>query len=605
MPKTPRSASEVTVAFLAELLLERGELTAEQAEDLREREAKLRERLMREHMEDARIRRLVRYEVSAVEVVAAAGLETPEGRPLNEDRTMQALAAFAGLPWMKLDPLKLNEVFISETLPRAFARRHACLPLRREPDRRIVFAVDNPYDLELLESLRSIAPRGYGLVLTAKTDILRIITDIYGFRSAVTAAEAEIEASVDLGNLEQYVKLNRVEEIEANDKHIVNAVEYLLHYSFDQRASDVHIEPRREEAQIRLRIDGVLHTIYRMPRIVHNAMVSRIKTMARMDIAERRRPQDGRIKTDRSGGEMELRVSSLPVAFGEKVVIRIFDPKTLMQDIEALGMSAEDMALYRGFMARTSGLVLVTGPTGSGKTTTLYSTLKRLAAPEVNITTVEDPIEMVYERFNQTYAQTRIGLGFADVLRSVLRQDPDIIMVGEIRDAQTAQMAVQAALTGHLVFSTLHTNDAPTAVTRLQDLGVPDFLIGSTLVGVVAQRLMRTICDLCREEAVLRPEQAAVLGIHVAEGSRPLPVFRGTGCPRCRGTGLYGRVGIYEVMAIDAGVRRLIAEHADASDIRREAVANGMTTLRESAIRKLAGGQTSFEETLRVLGEGM
>ncbi|TVR03629.1 MAG: type II/IV secretion system protein [Deltaproteobacteria bacterium] len=605
MPQTPRSASQVTVAFLAELLQEIGQLAPDQAADLLAREAKLRERLMREHMEDARMRRLVRYEVSAAEVVAAAGLETPEGRPITEDRVMQALAEFAELPWMKIDPLKLNEVFISETLPRAFARRHACLPLRRDRDGTITFAVDNPYDLQLRENLRSIAPRGFGIVLTAKSDILRIITDIYGFRSSVTAAEAEIEGSVDLGNLEQYVKLSRVEEIEANDKHIVNAVEYLLHYSFDQRASDVHIEPRREEAQIRLRIDGVLHTVYRMPRIVHNAMVSRIKTMARMDIAERRRPQDGRIKTDRSGGEMELRVSSLPVAFGEKLVIRIFDPRSLLQDIEDLGMTDTETTVYRQFINRTNGLVLVTGPTGSGKTTTLYSTLRRLAAPEVNITTIEDPIEMVHERFNQTLVQSRIGLGFADVLRSVLRQDPDIIMVGEIRDADTAQMAVQAALTGHLVFSTLHTNDAPSAVTRLQDLGVPDFLIGSTLVGVVAQRLLRTICELCREESVLLAEQAAVLGIHLAQDSPDLPVFRGAGCPRCRGTGLYGRTGIYEIMEVDAGVRRLITEHADAAAIRREAVANGMTTLRESAIRKLAEGRTSFEETLRVLGEGV
>ena len=601
---TPRNSTEYTVSFLSAVLVARGMLTEGQRKELLRREPVLRDRLMKQRMQDPRIRRLLNVRITPAEIVDAAGFHSPDGRALAEDRVMEQLALHIPMPWEKIDPLRLNERLITETMSRAFARQHVCLPIKRLEDRSLVFAIDDPFDFELRSNLLALSPQGVHFVLSSKSDILRIITDIYGFRSAVAAAEQTMGPSVDLGNLEQLVRLKEVEEIEATDKHVVNAVEYLLHYAFDQRASDIHIEPKREEAQIRLRIDGVLHTIYRMPRVVHNAVVSRIKMLSRMDIAERRRPQDGRIKTDARSGEIELRVATLPVAFGEKVVIRVFDPTTLMQDLHQLGMTHHELTRYESFLQRKHGLLLVTGPTGSGKTTTLYSSLRALESPEVNITTIEDPIEMVYEPFNQTLVHAKIGLTFAQVLRNVLRQDPDIVMLGEIRDAETAQMAVQAALTGHLVLSTLHTNDAPSAVTRLQDLGVPDFLIATTLVGVVAQRLVRRICEQCRTPTQLSEEQAAALGIHLPPEAEPLRAWYGEGCPACRNTGLFGRAGIYEIMDVDTSVRKLIRAGADGAEIRREALANGMTSLRESAVRKLASGVTSFDELMRVLGEG-
>jgi len=595
--------SDYTVSFLSELLVREGHISERQRTDVLRNERALREKLMRRSASTSPQRRMATYTVSPAEVLASTGFTATDGGALTEDRVMQVLARYAGHPYQKLDPLKMDERLITETMARPFARRHVCVPFSRREDGAVVFAVDNPFDRDLMESLRTLT-RSFEIVVSAKTDILRIIADVYGFRGAVSAAERHIDVGTDLGNLEQLVKLSSVDELEATDKHVVKAVEYLLHYAFAQRASDIHLEPKRENAHVRLRIDGALHTVHRMPRVVHNAVVSRLKTLCRMDIAERRRPQDGRFKTVLNGNETELRVSSLPVAFGEKLVLRIFDPSMLLQETETLGFSPTETQSYRELLARTTGLILVTGPTGSGKTTTLYSTLRNLASPDVNITTVEDPVEMVYEAFNQTLVNTRIGVTFAAALRNVLRQDPDIVMVGEIRDADTAEMAVQAALTGHLVLSTIHTNDAPSAITRLQDLGIPNFLIASTLAGVVAQRLVRKVCTHCKRATTLSGEQAALLGIHIPPGSEEdLPVWYGDGCAHCRGTGLFGRSGVFEIMMVDANIRRLIGQQASAEDIRREAVANGMTSLRESAIRKLATGITSFEEVVRVLGE--
>jgi general secretion pathway protein E len=450
--------------------------------------------------------------------------------------------------------------------------------------------------------------------MSSRRSIQKIITEIYGFQSSVTAAEEQVRggggpraaADADLGNLEQYFRLKRVDEIEATDRHIVNAVEYMLHYAFDNRASDIHIEPRRETSTVRMRIDGVLHEVFPIPKMVHAAIVSRIKMMARMDVAERRRPQDGRIKTSAGGAggearEVELRVSTLPVAFGEKVVVRIFDPEQILVDLADLGMYPEELETYERFIARPNGLLLVTGPTGSGKTTTLYSTLRALATPEVNVVTIEDPIEMVVEEFNQVAVQPKVEITFATMLRNFLRQDPDIIMVGEIRDAETAQYAVQAALTGHLVLSTLHTNDSASTITRLLELGVDRFLINSTLVGVVAQRLVRKVCQNCKTEETLTPDQIALLEIPLRGGRIPeLKVARGTGCPRCRGTGLYGRTGIFEVLEVTDGIHKLVAEEADAQALTRQGRQDGVRSLREVAVHKLAAGITSFEEVVRV-----
>jgi len=390
-------------------------------------------------------------------------------------------------------------------------------------------------------------------------------------------------------------------EIESSDQHIVNAVEFMLQHAFDTRASDIHVEPKRDWSLIRFRIDGVLHDIQTIPKIVHAAIVSRVKTMSRLDIAEKRRPQDGRIKATRAGREVELRISTLPVAFGEKAVMRIFDPDVLTQDLSALGFYPEELLLFNEFISRPHGIILVTGPTGSGKTTTLYSAMKSIASRDINITTIEDPIEMVIEEFNQTAVQPKIGIDFAGALRHILRQDPDVIMVGEIRDPETAQYAIQAALTGHLVFSTLHTNDSATSIGRLVDLGVERFLISSTLIGAMAQRLVRKICPHCIGERSLSADEANTLRLSVPPGKK-IRVKEGQGCHECRGTGYLGRSGIFEILPIDDGVKELIVLGKDAPEIKREAVKNGMRTLRQSALRKLAEGNTTFEEVVRVTG---
>jgi general secretion pathway protein E len=384
----------------------------------------------------------------------------------------------------------------------------------------------------------------------------------------------------------------------ATDRHIVNAVNHLLVYAFDQRASDVHIEPKRELVFVRLRIDGVLHTVYKLPKKVHNAIVSRIKTLSRLNMAEKRRPQDGRIKIDRGGREVEIRVSTVPVAFGEKVVMRIMDPDVLFQDLDGLGFTAGDQERYHQFIQMPHGIVLVTGPTGSGKSTTLYSTLRHIATPEKNVVTVEDPIEMIHEDFNQIGVQPAVEVTFSTILRNILRQDPDIIMIGEMRDLETAQNAVQAALTGHLVLSTLHTNDAPSAIIRLLDLGVPPYLIQATLVGILAQRLVRRICLYCKEPFTMEASHLKDLGLESGlDGA--VTLHRGTGCNRCRQTGYFGRLGIYEVMPFTEGIRRLTTADADAERIRRQALGEGMVTLRQSGIQRMLEGRTTYQEVLK------
>ena len=469
-------------------------------------------------------------------------------------------------------------------------------------------AVANPLDQGLIDDLTNHVRRNPKLVIAAPGEIQRLITDFYGFRGAVAAAEEQVSGGVDIGNLERFVKLSRVEEIEATDSHIVAAVEYLLHYALDQRASDVHIEPRREQSVVRMRIDGVLHPVHTLPKGVHAAVVSRIKTLARLDIAEKRRPQDGRIKTARGDREVELRVSCVATAFGEKLVIRVFDPEAVLRGLSELGMFDAQLAVTQTFLDRPNGLILVTGPTGSGKTSTLYAALRTVARPEVNVVTIEDPIELVVETFNQVATQPKIGLDFAEALRHILRQDPDVIMVGEVRDPETAQVTLQAALTGHLVLATLHTNDAASAITRLLELGVDPFILASTLCGVIAQRLVRLVCSNCRVETFLSEDQMSLIGLDVhaleSQGESPeLLVAMGDGCVKCRGTGLVGRTGVFEVLNVDDKIRKLITAKASAKDILKQAKNDGLMTLREAAIKKMAKAQTSFDEVLRVTVE--
>jgi general secretion pathway protein E len=595
--------TKLTTDFLSEILIKAGKLSPEQAREIKVKQDVQRMKLLRSKGETLHRGRMhIEDEVSAIEVAASLNLEMPGTlcQVLTEDIITEAVAVHAGLPFKKIDPLKLNSEITTQILSRAFARRSISIPIERDDDR-LTLAVADPYNIEVIENIERM---GYQVsrIVAPKTDILKIITEFYGFRSSVMAAEKEMSSQVDLGNLEQFVKMKSVTEIEATDKHVVNAVEFLFRYAFDQRASDIHIEPKREASEVRLRIDGMLTTINKIPRVVHPAFVSRVKMLSRMDIAEKRRPQDGRIKTEYKSREVELRVSTMPTAFGEKVVIRIFDPDILLQDLEEVGFEPREYELFRSFIARPHGIILVTGPTGSGKTTTLYSALKTVATPEVNVITIEDPIEMVHDKFNQVSVQPQIGVTFGSTLRTILRQDPDIIMVGEIRDLETAENAVQAALTGHLVFSTLHTNDAASTITRLLDLGVPSYLIASTVIGVMAQRLVRKVCKHCEQTYELLPEEAQTVGLASGKDQK-IVVKYGQGCPQCRGTGYHGRTGIFEVMEVNDRIRATIQEKANSELIRKAAVADGMVVLREAAVNKMLKGETTFDEVIRVTGE--
>ncbi len=583
--------------LVCQILIRAGLLSKPQAKEVLEKQERTRARLAeqqrRQEAEDERV------PVTIVDVIASMNLMRGDGGKglVDEDSIFQALATAWKMPYRKLDPLKLNLNTVTSHVPKHFAKKHLVLPID-VVEGILTVAAPMPLNIEIMDDLIRVSNLKVEQIISAKSDIVKLIDEFFGFKRSIAAAENLFGGGVDLGNLEQYVKLTSADELPANDQHIVNAVNHLLVYAFDQRASDVHIEPKRELVFVRLRIDGVLHTVYKLPKKVHNAIVSRIKTLSRLNMAEKRRPQDGRIKIDRGGREVEIRVSTVPVAFGEKVVMRIMDPDVLFQDLDGLGFTTGDQERYRKFIQMPHGIVLVTGPTGSGKSTTLYSTLRHIATPEKNVVTVEDPIEMIHEDFNQIGVQPSVDVTFSTILRNILRQDPDIIMIGEMRDLETAQNAVQAALTGHLVLSTLHTNDAPSAIIRLLDLGVPPYLIQATLVGILAQRLVRRICLYCKEPFVMEGSHLKDLGLDV-DREGPVTLHRGTGCNRCRQTGYYGRLGIYEVMPFSDGIRQLTSAAADPERIRRQALAEGMSTLRDSGIQRMLEGKTTYQEVLK------
>jgi general secretion pathway protein E len=545
--------------------------------------------------------------VTIIDIISFLKLDRRDepGKDLDEEAIFQALAEHWGVEYKKIDPLKLDLKVVTSTIPRSFAMKHLVLPIAVQ-DGWLTVATPNPHNLEVMEDIGRVSQLRVRPVVSSKSDITKLINEFYGFRRSIAAAEEQFSGpSIDLGNLEQYVSLQQSRDLASDDRHIVNAVDHLFTYAFDQRASDIHIEPKRNTVIVRLRIDGVLHTVYRLPKTVHGAIVSRIKALSRLDMAEKRRPQDGRIKIDRGQGvEAEIRVSTVPTAFGEKTVMRILDPDILFQDVGKLGMTSMDLIRYHQFINLPHGLVLVCGPTGSGKSTTLYSTLRYLSSEEKNITTVEDPIEMVYEDFNQIAVQPSVDVTFAGILRNILRQDPDIIMVGEMRDFDTAENAIQAALTGHLVLSTLHTNDAPLAVTRMVDIGIPNFLIHATLIGALGQRLLRRICPHCVESFEMDAEELKAMGIDL-DRTGSVTLKRGKGCIRCRGTGYLGRVGIFEVLPITEVIRDLIDRGASADAIREAACREGMVTLRENAVAKMLEGETTYQEVLRVTWEQM
>ena len=594
----PRISRDITVAYLGDLLLGAGFI-----DDKQRAEIEKADREFRVAQQRAGSKSRADEDASPFKVIAAMNLTDASGNGMRIDDFLLArlIAEEAHLPFFKIDTLKLDVEMVQSKISRPFARKYRIVPVAVR-DGKLVVAMVNPFDTTAIDSYRPMAKQELDLVVSAESDVMGVINEQYGFRASVTKAERDLsKGAIDLGNLEQYIKLKSGSEIETSDAHIVNAVDFLLQHAYDSRASDIHIEPKREHANIRFRIDGVLHEIQRVPKLVNLAITSRLKTMCRMDIAEKRRPQDGRIKTEREGKEIELRVSTLPTAFGEKMVMRIFDPEVMIKELGGLGFYEDEMKTFADWITRPHGIILVTGPTGSGKTVTLYSALKNVASPEINITTIEDPIEMVWDDFNQTSVQPKVGITFASALRTILRQDPDIIMVGEIRDQETAQNAVQAALTGHLVFSSLHTNDSSSSITRLVDLGIQPFLISSTLIGAMAQRLVRKICDDCKRNRPLTMEEAGMLNLQAPAGKRII-VKEGAGCMRCRNTGYFGRTGIFEILPIDNAIRDLIDRGEDFLKIKEMAVKRGMRTLRQSALRKLAEGITSFEEVVRVTG---
>jgi general secretion pathway protein E len=600
MPQTHRAA-DFTVEYVAELLATQGILSDASKQILLARANVQRSRLVRDRAARRGGRTPDRVDISPIEIVASLNL--PDARRANEavdeDKVSEAVARASGVPYRKIDRLKLDANLVTHTLSRPFARRHGVLPLEKT-DQTLTIATSNPFDSELFDSLRSLVRGEIRPVLSSPHDIERAIAEIYGFRLSIDDAKSQIGGGrADVGNLESLVNLNGLDALEASSQPIVAAVEYLLHYAFEQRASDIHVEPHREESTIRMRIDGVLHPIYRIPKSVHNAISNRFKIMSRLDIASRK-PQDGRIRAAHESTEMELRISTVPTAFGDKIVLRILDPSVLVQDLSSLGFFHEERETFDEWLFRPHGLVIVTGPTGSGKTTTLYSALQSLASPEVNVVTIEDPIEMVQEQFNQIQANEKMGTGFAEALRHVLRQDPDVVMVGEVRDGETANQAVQAALTGHLVLTTLHTNDAVGAVARMHDLGVPNFLLSATLAGVLAQRLVRKVCPACAEDVLLTIDEVAQLGVaHPEDYAAKLVARRGKGCAKCRFTGYYGRIGIYEVLSVNRRLRQAIAEGGTPEQLARTARQDGLRSLREHAMRKVADGVTSLEEAIR------
>ncbi len=511
-------------------------------------------------------------------------------------------AGKAGLPYVRIDPLKIDIAAITGVMSYAYAKRFNILALELSPSE-ITIATAEPYVEEWARELARLTGRTIKKVMADPEKIASYLVEFYSLSRSVRSAADESRQSGRSGvqNLEQLMELGKAGKLDADDQHIINIVDWLLQYAYSQRASDIHIEPRREQTNVRFRIDGVMQLVYQIPPAVSAAVTTRLKILGRMDISEKRRPQDGRLKTrNPQGGEVELRLSTMPTAFGEKLVMRIFDPEVLVKDYLALGFNPNETLVWGELITRPHGIILVTGPTGSGKTTTLYTTLKELAQPEVNVCTVEDPIELVEPSFNQMQVQQAIGLDFASGVRTLLRQDPDIIMIGEIRDEETAEMAVQAALTGHLVFSTLHTNDAPAAISRLLEIGVPAYLLKATVLGVLGQRLVRLLCPHCKEEGEVEAEQWQSL---VAPWKIPAPkkIFHPVGCLECRQTGYLGRVGIYEMMLVTPSLKKLISVETDLNKLRRQAIADGMRPLRIAGAQKVASGLTTIEEVLRVV----
>jgi len=547
-------------------------------------------------------RRFARGDTHPLVVIADQKWKDPRQpkKTLHLEALAQWLADKVGLPYLHIDPFKIDFAAVTKTMSSAYAERYRILPVAINT-REVTIATCEPFARQWEEQIRQVLRLEIKRVIANPVDIQSYLVEFYNLaRSIKGAADKDKGAVSNIANFEQLVQLGRSGKLDANDQHIVHICDWLFNYAFEERASDIHLEPRREAGNVRFRIDGALHQVYQIPTPVMGAMTSRIKILGRMDVVEKRRPQDGRLKTvTPDGDEVELRLSTMPTAFGEKLVMRIFNPENLVKDYKELGFSEGDERKWSQMINHPHGIILVTGPTGSGKTTTLYSTLKQLAEPDVNVCSVEDPIEMVEPSFNQMQVQHSIGVDFASGIRTLMRQDPDIIMVGEIRDLATAEMAIQAALTGHLVLSTLHTNDAPSAITRLLDLEVPSYLLQSTILGVMAQRLLRTLCTHCKEQHELEDSAWEHLVFPWKAPKPKGPTYIAKGCLECRMTGYLGRVGIYETMVMTPDLRKVITAETDLAALQDRAFKEGMKPLRLGGALKVAAGLTTIDEVLR------
>ena len=592
-----------TLTQILDMLVESGHLHAGQKQDVLNRGKEQARHLLLDRRQELRRllgRQRVSYTISDIELIANFRFRRDDkSAPLDEEQITEVVARAQGYPFVRIDPLQLNFKLVVEAFGGPFAEKHLVIAVDDRPDA-LTVALCDPWNTDLLGSLAQFKKKAIRPVMACKSEILKVIAEFHGFRRSMRAAEADFASDLpDIANLESLYKVQGTNELEATDQPVVQAVWYLLNYAFDNRASDIHIEPKRDDALVRMRIDGVLHSVHRMPRGVHPAIISRVKLLSRLDIAERRRPQDGRFKTTFGNTEVEMRVSTVPTVFGEKAVLRIFDPSVLKQPLGDLGFFEAELNQYNQMIGATNGMVLITGPTGSGKTTTLYSTLSELNKTSHNISTAEDPIEYNLYGINQVQMHEEIGLNFAASLRCFLRQDPDVIMVGEIRDFETAEIAVKAALTGHLVLSTLHTNDAPSTVSRLLNMGIEPFLVASSVNLIGAQRLLRKVCYECKAPFEVPRQQLIDVGIPPEEVA-DIKAFKGTGCRICNNTGYKGRIAVYEIMIFNEELKEFVLNGASTLELKREAVRQGMKTLRASAITKFKDGMTTIDEIVRV-----
>jgi len=507
---------------------------------------------------------------------------------LSEELNIPVLNAEAFLT----DDLPIPDLNISE----AFLKEKVIFPLRLESNA-LTIVVFDPFDYYTIENLRISMDKEIKISLAPERMILEAIETHYGGGGSVMNRMVDKVEDDDLHSLDgDDENAERIRDM-ASEAPVIKLVNHIIREAIEKRASDIHLEPFSDDLILRYRIDGMLHEFEAPPKKLNSAITTRIKIMAKLDISERRLPQDGRIKLKILGRDIDMRVSTLPTLYGESVVMRILDRSNLMVDLEHLGFPKTQLEQLQVLINKPYGKLLVTGPTGSGKTTTLYAALDKINTPEKKIITIEDPVEYQMRGINQIHVKPQIGLTFASGLRSIVRQDPDVIMVGEIRDPETAEISIQAALTGHLVFSTIHTNDAAGAITRLLDMGIENFLISSALLGVLAQRLIRVICEECKEPAILNPRLLEEMGSWAKQG---IKTYHGTGCKHCSFTGYRGRAGIYELLVIDESIRGLILAKANAQTIRKTARTAGMHCLRDDGWKKVLRGVTTVEEILRV-----